>query len=122
MDKTILVSLTDADLANGVGSDMRWCPIALALKRATGASHVVVERLLCFWELNGRAYQADMPKQAGGFVGRFDAYKMGIFKIRGGDWPLNPFAFELEPRPDPEHQALIHCQQLAKLNDETTNS
>lgn len=102
MSKRVKVKLTPADIRQGRMCSPRLCPVALAIKRATGRTVVSVGAagVTTYWR--GKRYHSDgfisdirtgsfpLPKKAITFVKRFDA---GL--------AVAPFSFELDMDVEP---------------------
>jgi len=74
------IRVTQTDIKNGVENDLCNCPIALAVKRATGLS---VVRICCSW-IKYKGNHHDTPDAAIKFIEAFDVGK-----------PVEPFTFTL---------------------------
>jgi len=75
------IDVTQDDIANGIRKDPCWCPIALAVRRATGAPCKVDTDEIT---LSCGAY-IPTPESAAKFVMTYDDFGAAI-----------PFSFELE--------------------------
>lgn len=82
----MIVEVTQEDIDNGSPANAGHCPIALAVKRATGARDVVVsvERSGEIYVHNDKTTVYRHTKASGKFVTKFDE-----------DKPVKPFKFRL---------------------------
>jgi len=83
--KTITVEVTQDDIDHGERGRCQTCPIALALKRATGEAWSVTDVIV--YQV-GRPEYAWLPARAEGFVHRFDDCEQ-----------VKPFTFKLKVSP-----------------------
>lgn len=76
------IHVTAEDIANGVPSMKRACPVALAIQRETNLHDVVyVHKAVWTWRMK----QFDLARSAWQFITRFD-----------NNLPVEPFAFFTE--------------------------
>jgi hypothetical protein len=68
--RTITVSVTAADIDNGIRGDCWKCPIALALWRATGEKCLVGRTHV--WPLGDKDRRTPMPEAAVDWIRKFD--------------------------------------------------
>jgi hypothetical protein len=85
----IRVEVTAADIAAGVRRFCSYCPVSLAVRRATGWL-VQVDDDEVHLRVGDLTSRVKLPPEAVRFVWRFDEGK-----------PVKPFAFEIpDPRPE----------------------
>jgi len=101
----MIVEVTDEDIKNGKPKKADCCPIALALRRATGKDWFVfnspvfgVSGFVSYWVArkiiaSGDTRWLHLPEHAGQFAERFDA-ECGLYTAV-------PFSFELDTEGDP---------------------
>jgi len=82
--KTIDVRVTARDIRKGEPEKPAWCPVALAIGRATGVQPSVYADFVRVY-VQGGYYDSDLPQEVQNFIDRFD--NQGIVK---------PFRFTLE--------------------------
>ena len=71
--KRIRITVTAEDIAYGVPCKSNRCPIALAILRSTGASHVSVSATdWTAWHTDDGSITGHLPNRAQKFVARFD--------------------------------------------------
>lgn len=89
LSQPFLVSVTQVDIDEPC-EDLRSrnCPIARALRRATGHDASVGTTSCSVWPLNKLGYYYDLPNVAVDFIHNYDR------KLS----PVCPFTFTLEPR------------------------
>lgn len=80
----LTVNVTDSDIANGVASDCRECPIALAIGRLLSSSIVSVGYNTISVEIKGKFYYGNLPDKATRFIFMFDKGQQ-----------VSPFTFSL---------------------------
>ena len=84
MDKSIHFSVTQSDIDNGKPGNPRQCPIAIAFKRSTGATHVSATLGSIQWTMpSGNRYKVDLPDKAHYLMMLFDAF--GRANVRPAD-------------------------------------
>lgn len=82
------IQVTAEDIANGKREDCNYCPIALAVGRATHCKRVSVGRRIIMWDIRFvQSKSAWMPSVAKEFINVFDAF---------GSNYVSPFEFEVE--------------------------
>ncbi len=86
--KSTLITVSKEDIANGTPEDPQSCPIALAVKRATGAERASVhfglaDRYVCEFGTSledgncGWSAVANIPKRVGRWIDAFDDTRYG---------------------------------------------
>jgi len=97
--KTIRITVTKQDIANGKIRSNKRCPVALAVRRAclrrggwqAGLKHVEIGRQFCYLSDQGEIV---LPKRARRFIARFDDKES-----------VKPFSFNLRIPPTIGRQA-----------------
>ena len=88
MSRTVVVSVTQEDIAAGEPCEALSCPVAIAIRRATGLRTYVDEDTIALGErYRGGPFVVSLPPppEVTRFVDRFDHRR-----------PVSPFTFTLE--------------------------
>lgn len=79
------IEVTPEDIRMGKRNMLCSCPVALAIKRATGAERVAVGGTDALWVSDNEPLKVNLPIEARSFIFAFD---------EGGQ--VTPFTFDLE--------------------------
>lgn len=83
------IQVTQDDIDRGVRGNVCFCPVALAVKRATSETvYVSGMRIRIIKKANGKALEAPTPSEVSCFIAAFDHYAT-----------VEPFEFDLELQP-----------------------